>query len=80
MNTGWICPKCGRSLSPWVSECPCYWDRTVITNSTVAWGNTKAGRCDKVCGNKTEFGYCRTTVCIKPEYRIYEDCGGVTYV
>jgi uncharacterized OB-fold protein len=23
MNTGWVCPKCGRVLAPWVSECPC---------------------------------------------------------
>ena len=20
---GWICPKCGRCLAPWMSECPC---------------------------------------------------------
>jgi DNA-directed RNA polymerase subunit RPC12/RpoP len=22
--TGWRCPVCGRGLSPWVTECPCY--------------------------------------------------------
>ena len=21
--TGWICPVCGRGLSPWTSACPC---------------------------------------------------------
>ena len=69
MNNGWICPKCGRALAPWVSECPCYWDKGVTTtNLTASWGNVKAGRCDKVCGNKTDLGYCRTTVCIKSEY------------
>ena len=23
-NIGWVCPKCGRCLSPWVKECFCY--------------------------------------------------------
>jgi hypothetical protein len=21
---GWICPKCGMALAPWMSTCPCY--------------------------------------------------------
>lgn len=21
-NNGWICPKCGCVLAPWISECP----------------------------------------------------------
>lgn len=23
MNTGWICPKCGRVHAPWVASCNC---------------------------------------------------------
>lgn len=25
-SRGWICPKCGRVLSPYTSECPCYFE------------------------------------------------------
>ena len=25
-------------------------------------------QCDKVCGNKTASGYCKTTACINPQY------------
>lgn len=68
MSEGWICPKCGRGLAPWVSECPCYYQEVTVTRSNVVTGNVCFGPCDKVCDNKTDLGYCRTTVCIKPEY------------
>lgn len=28
MKEGWICPKCGKVLAPWVSECDCYRQQT----------------------------------------------------
>lgn len=24
MAYGWVCPKCGKVLAPWMSECLCY--------------------------------------------------------
>ena len=70
MSSGWICPRCGRGLAPWVSECPCYYENMTVTTSsnTVATNNLGGRKCDKVCGNKTDYGYCRTTVCIRPEF------------
>lgn len=32
MSMGWICPKCGRALAPWMSECPCNNVKTITTN------------------------------------------------
>ena len=76
MSEGWICPRCGRALAPWMPECPCYQTKTVTaSNFTLNWGNTEAGRCEKVCDNKTDMGYCRTTVCINPRYGGDQDYG-----
>ena len=70
MSEGWICPKCGRALAPWVSECPCYLADAKITctNGGTVWGNVSTGRCGKVCEHKTDLGYCRYTACINPTY------------
>ena len=71
VKEGWVCPRCGRALAPWMSECPCYRTRTIVTNRYIAVG----GKCTRVCDNKTDMGYCRTTACIKPEYGGDEDYG-----
>lgn len=31
---GWICPVCGRGLSPWTSFCPCQGSEMKITYGT----------------------------------------------
>jgi len=38
---GWICPKCGRGLAPWASECPCY-----LENNHQTTCNTDSGSPD----------------------------------
>lgn len=66
MSEGWICPKCGRALAPWMPECPCNNVKTVTqTDITFTW---QGGKCPYVCDNKTDLGYCRFTACVNPAH------------
>lgn len=71
MSEGWICPRCGRALAPWMSECPCYLTKTV-TSSNYIFGNnfhvSDGGPCQKICQHKTDLGYCKFTACVNPDY------------
>jgi len=39
VNEGWVCPKCGKVLAPWMPECDCYKNQqaTTIDNSPYKW-------------------------------------------
>lgn len=37
MKEGWVCPKCGKVLAPWVPSCDCY---TQKQNTQTIYPNT----------------------------------------
>ena len=37
MNNGWICPICGRGLSPYIMICPCH-DENSWSKTTLGYG------------------------------------------
>ena len=66
---GWICPKCGRALAPWISECPCYLtkaqDQSTYTFNlpdTCNWCSTKS----RGCKHANNYGQCSLTSCMYP--------------
>ena len=40
LQHGWVCPKCGRVLAPWKSECDCYCNTINKNNITTFLNNT----------------------------------------
>lgn len=38
-NYGWICPVCGKGLSPYVRECDC-WTPKIISSTTLSNSTT----------------------------------------
>ena len=38
-NQGWVCPKCGRALAPWMSECPCNTMKTMGSSGMPLYQN-----------------------------------------
>jgi len=33
-NSGWVCPKCGRVMAPWMAFCPCYEEGSKVQYTT----------------------------------------------
>jgi primosomal protein N' len=41
---GWICPVCGRGVSPWVDFCPCQSDWKITYGTGTATNNEELNR------------------------------------
>lgn len=48
MSEGWICPRCGKGLAPWMSECNCYLTRTA-ESSTFSFTTNPCVVANKIC-------------------------------
>ena len=65
MSTGWICPKCGRALAPWVSSCPCYLENLQITCTQTGTASPYAGPQSKYNTTTQKSKYNTTCQAVK---------------
>lgn len=73
MIEGWICPKCGRALAPWMAECPCNNIKTVTSNTFTV--THEVGPCGYACEYRQPNGYCKFTACVNPKHGGDSDYG-----
>lgn len=62
--TGWVCPKCGRALAPWVMECNCHIRFEIVPPTPTKWEPERPYTGDPLPGQEP------TTVCGTPNKRI----------
>ena len=79
MKEGWICPRCGKALAPWMPECSCHKEKTQTQTSNTFKFDLGVDYLyhkffEKACEDKPQFiDFCDT--CFYRDYLPdYEPC------